>query len=309
MSKHPNRTDRSSTDSISCGGGSNITTSTSISSAWTSPLPPPSLVTPSLPPGRLRDGYLADCSHRSTSTPSTGVFGPTSYLSVLRDDVDDGSSSIALFAKSLQQNTSAIIDDSQIQLGAELLLILLDDFALYEHMATARFDHCQGDLFPPSALRLILSSIRTMLHEAISDPANPLPFLLVLSRSIFTASSKPLVVDPAITPTEYFSTMPNRWEIIGLVFAVIGSSACLLPQHDLAAYYPPNRPPLDKKGLAAVCVSASEICLRFFDYTGVISEQLCWATLEHASLLTLLYGDYGTLSVPYSPSPLFTPIT
>ncbi|BCS05655.1 hypothetical protein ALUC_10036A [Aspergillus luchuensis] len=292
MSKHPNRTDRSSTDSISCGGGSNITTSTSISSAWTSPLPPPSLVTPSLPPGRLRDGYLADCSHRSTSTPSTGVFGPTSYLSVLRDDVDDGSSSIALFAKSLQQNTSAIIDDSQIQLGAELLLILLDDFALYEHMATARFDHCQGDLFPPSALRLILSSIRTMLHEAISDPANPLPFLLVLSRSIFTASSKPLVVDPAITPTEYFSTMPNRWEIIGLVFAVIGSSACLLPQHDLAAYYPPNRPPLDKKGLAAVCVSASEICLRFFDYTGVISEQLCWATLEHASLLTLLYGDY-----------------
>ncbi|RAK84846.1 efflux pump antibiotic resistance protein [Aspergillus costaricaensis CBS 115574] len=292
MSKHPNRTDRSSTDSISCGSGSNITTNTSISSAWTSPLPSPSLVTPPLLPGHLRDGYLADCSHRSTSTPSTGVFGPTSYLSVLRDDVDDGSSSIALFAKSLQQNTSAIIDDSQIQLGAELLLILLDDFALYEHMATARFDHCQGDLFPPSALRLILSSIRTMLHEAISDPANPLPSLLILSRNIFTASSKPLIVDPAMTPTEYFSSMPNRWEIIGLVFAVIGSSACLLPQHDLAAYSPQNRPPLDKKGLAAVCVSASEICLRFFDYTGVISEQLCWATLEHASLLTLLYGDY-----------------
>ncbi|XRM36550.1 hypothetical protein ABZX51_000048 [Aspergillus tubingensis] len=292
MSKHPNRMDRSSTDSISCGSGSNITTSTSISSAWTSPLPPPSLVTPPLPPGHLRDGYLADCSHRSTSTPSTGVFGPTSYLSVLRDDVNDGSSSIALFAKSLQQNTSAIIDDSQVQLGAELLLILLDDFALYEHMATARFDHCQGDLFPPSALRLILSSIRNMLHEAISDPANPLPSLLILSRSIFTASSKPLIVDPAITHTEYFSCMSNRWEIIGLVFAVIGSSACLLPQHELAAYSPPNRPPLDKKGLAAVCVSASEICLRFFDYTGVISEQLCWATLEHASLLTLLYGDY-----------------
>ncbi|GLA65772.1 hypothetical protein AtubIFM56815_002804 [Aspergillus tubingensis] len=295
MSKHPNRMDRSSTDSISCGSGSNITTSTSISSAWTSPLPPPSLVTPPLPPGHLRDGYLADCSHRSTSTPSTGVFGPTSYLSVLRDDVNDGSSSIALFAKSLQQNTSAIIDDSQVQLGAELLLILLDDFALYEHMATARFDHCQGDLFPPSALRLILSSIRNMLHEAISDPANPLPSLLILSRSIFTASSKPLIVDPAITHTEYFSCMSNRWEIIGLVFAVIGSSACLLPQHELAAYSPPNRPPLDKKGLAAVCVSVSEICLRFFDYTGVISEQLCWATLEHASLLTLLYGDYGTL--------------
>ncbi|GES66718.1 efflux pump antibiotic resistance protein [Aspergillus terreus] len=151
-------------------------------------------------PGHLRDGYLANWSHRGTSTPSTGVFGPISYLSVLRDDIDDGSSSIALFAKSLQQNTSAIIVDSQIQLGAELLLILLDDFTLYEHMATARFDHCQGDLFSPLALRLILSSIRTMLHEAISEPSNPLPFLLTLSRSIFTASSKPLIVDPAINP-------------------------------------------------------------------------------------------------------------
>ncbi|KAL3248427.1 hypothetical protein ABHI18_012043 [Aspergillus niger] len=114
MSKHPNGTDRSSTDSISCGSGSNITASASLSSAWTSPLPPPSLVTPPLPPGHLRDRYLADSSHRGTSSPSTGVFGPTSYLSVLRDDIDDGSSSIALFAKSLQQNTSAIIDDSQI---------------------------------------------------------------------------------------------------------------------------------------------------------------------------------------------------
>ncbi|GKZ22397.1 hypothetical protein AbraIFM66951_011565 [Aspergillus brasiliensis] len=288
MSKHLNRTDRSSTDSISCGSGSNTTapastSSSSASSAWTSPLPPPS---------HLRDRYL-DWSHRGTSTPSTGVFGPTSYLSVLRDDIDDGSSSsLALFAKSLQQNTSAIIDESQIQLGAELLLILLDDFALYEHMATARFDHCQGDLFPPSALHLILLSIRTMLHEAISEPANPLPSLLTLSRSMFAASSTPFIVDPAITPTEYFSGMSNRWEIIGLVFTVIGCSACLLPQHDLAAYWPPNRPPLDRKGLAAVCVSASEICLRFLDYTGVISEQLCWATLEHASLLTLLHGDY-----------------
>ncbi|OOF90741.1 hypothetical protein ASPCADRAFT_14063, partial [Aspergillus carbonarius ITEM 5010] len=252
------------------------------------------------PPGHVRDHYLADWSHRGTSTPSTGVFGPTSYLSGLHDGgLEEGSSSVALFAKSLQQNTSALIDDSQIQLGAELLLILLDDFALYESMATARFDHCQGDLFSPPALRLILSSIRTMLQEAISEPAHPLPFLLTLSRSIFTASSKPLNVDPAVTPTEYFSCMADRWEIIGLVFAVIGASACLLPHHDLAAYAPANRPPLDRKGLATVCMSASEICLRFCDSTGVISEQLCWLTLEHASLLTLLYGDYATDYRPY----------
>ncbi|KAJ6112017.1 hypothetical protein N7523_008078 [Penicillium sp. IBT 18751x] len=288
--------DRSSTNTISQTSTVQSTTAHTDHTSITSPLPfqPHSeLSTPPAAGGKLRDRYVADWSKRTT--PSTGVFGPTSILAVLSESDDSiarSSSDLALFAKSLQNNRSAIIDDSQIQLGSELLLLLYDDLTFYEKMATSPFDHCQGDLFATPALCLIFSSIRTMLDEAILDKSNPLPDLITLSRSIFAASSKPVKVDPNMSPAEYFTAMPNRWEIIGLIFSVIGSSACLLPRQDLIAYSASADSCLDRKGLAAVCVAAGEICLQFCENTGLITEQLCWVILEHTSLLTLIYGDY-----------------
>jgi hypothetical protein len=218
------------------------------------------------------------------------------------------SSDLALFAQSLQHNRSAIIDNGQIQLGSELLLLLYDDIAFYEKMATASFDHCQGDLFAVPALRLIFSSIRKMLNEAISDKFNPLPDLVQLSNSIFAASTTQVEVVPNTTPEEYFSAMPNRWEIIGLMFSVIGSSACLLPRKDLITYSASASSRLDRKGLAAICVAAGEICLQFCETTGLITEQLCWVILEHTSLLTLIHGDYGKLNLSYKSARQIRPL-
>lgn len=292
-------TDRSSTNTISQFSNEQSTSTYTSQTSLPSPLqtqPHSELSSPPAAGGRLRDRYVADWSKRTT--PSTGVFGPTSILAVLSESDDSiarSSSDLALFAKSLQNNRSAIIDDGQIQLGSELLLLLFDDLTFYEKMATAPFDHCQGDLFSTPALRLIFSSIRKMLDEAILDKSNPLPDLVTLSKSIFAASSKPLKVDPNMSPAEYFTVMPNRWEIIGLMFSVVGSSACLLPRQDLMAYSASANSCLDRKGLAAVCVAAGEICLQFCENTGLITEQLCWVILEHTSLLTLIYGDYGKL--------------
>ncbi|KAJ5201679.1 uncharacterized protein N7498_006342 [Penicillium cinerascens] len=290
--------DRSSPGTISQLNNNQSTTSYTDQTALPSPQQNQGhreLSTPPVAGGQIRDRYVAFADWSKRKIPSTGVFGPTSYLAVLSesdDAVARSSSDLTLFAKSLQHNRSAIIDDGQIQLGSELLLILFDDLTLYERMATARFDHCQGDLFATPALRLIFSSIRKMLNEAISDKSNPLPDLVTLSNSIFAASSKPLNVDPNMSPVEYFTAMPNRWEIVGLIFSVIGSSACLLPRQELIGYSASSNSPLDRKSLAAVCVAAGEICLRFCENTGLITEQLCWVVLEHTSLLTLLYGDY-----------------
>ena len=296
--------DRSSTSTISQLSNEQSTRTHTDQNSLPSPLQTQPHAELSIPPaagGRLRDRYVADWSKRTT--PSMGVFGPTSILAVLSESDDSiarSSSDLALFAKSLQNNRSSIIDDGQIQLGSELLLLLFDDLTFYENMATATFDHCQGDLFTTPALRLIFSSIRKMLDEAILDKSNPLPDLVTLSKSIFAASSKPLKVDPNMSPADYFTAMPNRWEIIGLMFSVIGSSACLLPRQDLIMYSASANTCLDRKGLAAVCVAAGEICLQFCEITGLITEQLCWVILEHTSLLTLIYGDYGKLRFSFN---------
>jgi hypothetical protein len=240
-----------------------------------------------------RNQLMVEWSNRNMPSPSTGVFGPTSYLAVLNesDNIVVARSDVAVFSRSLQQNRSATIDDSQLKLGAELLLIMLDDLATYEFMATARFDHCHGDIFSAPVLHLLFSSVKKILKEAIRNPSRPLPDLIGLSKKMFEMSSEPLKVDSSMTPETYFTAMPHRWEVIGLLFAVIGSSACLLPEHIIATYS--SGFSLERKSLASVCLTASETCLRFCESTGVLSEQLCWSILEHTSLLTLLHGDYG----------------
>ncbi|CRG91999.1 Isoleucine--tRNA ligase [Talaromyces islandicus] len=242
--------------------------------------------------GPLRDKYIADWGKRAASFPSAGVLGPTSYSAVFSESADVArSSNVAGSLRDLKSRRSNLnaIDDGQIQLGAELLLILYDDFNLYEQMATTNFDQCEGYIFAVPVLKLIFGSVRRMLENAIEDRCDPLPSLRKLSKSIFENSSQPVGVDPQTTPEDFFGSMPRKWEIIGLMFSVFGSSACLLPQSDLAAH---GAASLDRRGLGIVCVSAGEICLRFCDNSGVISEQLAWALLAHTSLLTFFYGDH-----------------
>ncbi|KAJ5893795.1 hypothetical protein N7495_005486 [Penicillium taxi] len=242
-----------------------------------------------------------DLRQRPKVTPSTGVFGPASYMAVLNesDDAIAPSTNVAQFAKSLQKNQSALIDDDEVRAGAELLLILFEDLTFYHQMAIAPFE-CHSDLFPKLVVGLMFSSVQKMFDEAISDKSNPLPDLVNLSRSMFATFSKPLVVDANITPANFWTAMPNRWEIIGLLFTILGSSTCLLSQHFLSAIPASSASTLDRQGLSAVCVAAGEICLRFCENTGLISEQLCWLLLQHASLLTVIYGDYGKLDCRHS---------
>jgi chromatin structure-remodeling complex subunit RSC3/30 len=250
--------------------------------------------------GPLRDRYIADWSKRAALFPNAGVLGPTSYSAVFSesDDVARSSNvagSLRDLSKSLRNNLHAI-DDGQIQLGAELLLILYDDFTLYEQMATTNFDQCEGYIFAVPVLKPIFDSVWRMLEDAIEDRSDPLPSLRKLSKSIFENSSQPVGVDSQTTPEEFFGSMPRKWEIVGLIFSVVGSSACLLPQSDLAAH---GAASLDRRGLGVVCVSAGDICLRFCDNSGVISEQLAWVLLAHTSLLTFLYGDHGSIPTTF----------
>lgn len=244
--------------------------------------------------GPLRDRYIAAWSKRAASFPSAGVLGPSSYSAVFSesDDVDlfsNVAGSLHGTSRSLRGNENAI-DDGQIQLGAELLLILYDDFSMYQNMAIAKYSYCEAFFFSVPVLKLLFCSVWRILQDVVEDPSDPLPSLRKLSREIFKNSSQPISVDSQTAPEEFFGSMPRKWEIIGLLFSVIGSSACLLPQSDLAAL---GAASLDRRGLGIVCVSAGDICLRFCDNSGVISEQLAWVLFAHTTLLTFLYGDHG----------------
>lgn len=246
--------------------------------------------------GPLRDRFIAHLRKKTASSPGVGVLGPTSYSAVFDESEEiiqtpAENTSFQEFSHNLRRNLTTV-DDAQIQLGAELLHFLYEDFVLYERMAISNFRHCEGYIFAPPLLRLILASVRHMLHNAVRDQSNPLPSLSQLSKSIFENCSKPIHVDAHMTPQDYFISMPNRWEVIGMVFSIIGSSSYLLPASELMALHP-DAGNLDRKGLCLVSIAAGERCLRFCDNAGVISEPLTWSLVAHTSLLTHIYGDHG----------------
>ncbi|GAM37299.1 C6 transcription factor [Talaromyces pinophilus] len=245
--------------------------------------------------GPLRDRFIADWSKRAASSPGTGVLGPTSYSAVY-DESEDVIRSPAVptsfrdSSKSLSRNQT-LVDDADIQVGAELLLFLYEDFTLYERMSISKFSHCEAYVFAPPLLRLLFASVRQMLNNAIRDESDPLPDLTELSKRIFENCSKTIYVDAHMTPQNYFISMPNRWEIIGVIFSIIGASSFLLPASDMITLHP-NAANVDRHGLSLVCISAGEKCIKFCDNAGVMSEPLSWSLLAHASLLTYIYGDH-----------------
>jgi chromatin structure-remodeling complex subunit RSC3/30 len=244
--------------------------------------------------GPLRAKLLADWCKKTASSPGIGVLGPTSYSAVYdesEDVIKSSATSFQDYSKSLRKNLTTV-DDAQIQLGAELLLFLYDDLTLYERMGLAKLHHCEGYVFAPSVLRLLFASVRHMLNATIEDRSNPLPDLFKLSERIFENCSKPIHVDAHMTPQDFFISMPNKWEVIGVLFSIIGASACTLPisYHVSMGLKPAN---LEPKDLALVCIAAGDKCIKFCESAGTMSEPLAWALLAHASLLTLVYGDYG----------------
>jgi chromatin structure-remodeling complex subunit RSC3/30 len=246
----------------------------------------------------LRDRFIADWSKKTASSPGTGILGPTSYSAVYDEGEDvikspTVTTSFRDFSKSLRRSQT-LVDDADIQVGAELLLFLHEDFTLYERMSISRFCHCEGHVFAPALLRLLFASVRQMLNNAIRNESDPLPDLIELSKRIFENCSKIIYVDSHMTPQDYFISMPNRWEVIGVIFSIIGAASFLLPASDMITLHP-NAANVDRQGLSLVSISAGDKCLKFCDNAGVMSEPLSWLLLAHASLLTYIYGDHGKI--------------
>ncbi|PWY85925.1 hypothetical protein BO70DRAFT_395058 [Aspergillus heteromorphus CBS 117.55] len=71
--------------------------------------------------------------------------------------------------------------------------------------------------------------------------------------------------DPTATPTEYFTSLPSRWETIGLIFSVLCIGARLLPRHDLPRHpsttiHPFFRSEHRKRPLVAVYCMDKGLC-------------------------------------------------
>lgn len=251
------------------------------------------------------EGIIAKLGHwgktrASVSTP--GFLGLTSYSAVFSEN--EGNLGVAT-QNGVEQDAKDLscpavepetVDPRHIQLGAQLLL-LLDDLMLYEVLAERWYEISGGFVIGEPMIRMALKSMKEEFDFLLLGSVDKKPTMLTFSKKIFDNSVKPIETSSSMTSGEYISLVagPNaRWEMVGLVFSILGLGAVLAPPWDpIFNRERDGKPIIEKKDFGVQATEAADICLQFCDSAGTMNDPLSWLLFQHTHLLTLVYGDNG----------------
>ncbi|KAF7155810.1 hypothetical protein CNMCM5623_008690 [Aspergillus felis] len=208
----------------------------------------------------------------------------TGYAAVLddamrpRDSEGSGSGSIA-----------AVVDLRQVELGAQVLL-LLDYLPLFEELLEKRFAIWEGWIFSTQMFRCIIKVLRDLYHDATEGVQDKYASMLELSRTFFRNTATEIELRASMTLSEYVALSGARWDSYALLLSAVGYAIYHVVHES------EDLPGKDKKGLRRIALAASDICLQLCDRLGTISDTLCCATLQYSVLVHHTYGtgDYRT---------------
>ena len=198
-------------------------------------------------------------------------------------------------------STSAGITDSKVmQLGARLLYLLFENLPLYERVARASLESImEGCVLGESMVNTMfayLGEMRDSWTGYSKDASDKYNSLIGWSQRVFGNGRKALVVSPTTSPYEYFRSVADRWEGIGLLFAIIGQGAMLERDwRSIHRQFPDS--PRDQTSLGVLAAAGAEACLQLCDNFGSEDDPLGWLLFQHIRLLMLVYGDNGRFSV------------
>lgn len=226
-------------------------------------------------------------------TPSNGFLGPTSYLDIFSETHSDSMGAKLQISTanrtSLDSNTA--YDPEDFQLGAQILL-LLEYMPFYEKIIQFRIDMSEGWIIGPPFLRELLVILREKYHDVTEGSDDKHSSLLRWSEALFENAASPTSIDKGMTFLSYIAGVSCRWETLGFLFALIGSAVFQIPQPE-SIFQQKNFPGKDIVEFRKSMTSASDICLRFCDSTGTMSDALCWAVLQQTVLFSHMYGCRG----------------
>lgn len=252
-------------------------------------------------PHALRDRYIKIWSHRLALSSTPSFLGLTSFSAVYSENeasLKQHESITPLRLPQLNppgaQNTICAVDHRQIQLGAELLSLLFDDFALYRRTAIACEKRSSKSFMDLPTMCTICDVVEGM-YSSIPNHLDSQSRLLVLSQRLFDGTTGELVTHAEMTLDEYLVALAGRWEAIGLILTLSGICAAHTTVDD------PPFPDLgfsatDHKNLGILATAGGDLCLQFCESVGVMSDPLGWLLLRHFHLLTMVCGDHGESS-------------
>ena len=252
-------------------------------------------------PHALRDRYIEIWSRRLALSSTPSFLGATSFSAVYSENEasmkQHGSTTplqLPQFNQPGPQNPILAVDRRQIQLGAELLSLVFDDFALYRRTAIACEERCSRGVMDLPIMSTICDVVEGM-YSSMQNHLDPQSRLLVLSQRLFEGTTGDLVTHAEMTLEEYLVALAGRWEAIGFILTLSGICAAHTTADD-PPFHGLGFSETDHKNLGILATAGGDLCLQFCESVGVMSDPLGWLLLRHIHLLTLVCGDHGRSS-------------
>jgi hypothetical protein len=228
---------------------------------------------------------LPDAATQAFHAISTNVAIETVSLSVLEPDETEHSASLPPVHPDL------------IQRGADVLA-LFQDMPRYRRFTQRWFDIDEGSMVLQSVFRIWQDEMWNVHREALTE-ARP-DQLYALSELIWRNTRRPVELHGQMTSVEWAAAatgMNLRWEVIGMILALVGLVAVNLSDWD-SIFDDIRDTIVDRATFSERMRKASELVLCFCYECEVLNDLYVCFMFEGLCLIELLKGDSREYPLP-----------
>ncbi|KAJ5512925.1 hypothetical protein N7463_002477 [Penicillium fimorum] len=253
--------------------------------------PPPGLPLVTNEGNTLCDQHIARWTAKEKRTLPPGLLGLVSPEDIFSEYentlcVEEPGS---LPATTVPETAYLPSDSNQVLLGAQILSHL-QKIRWFHEIMELKNKISPGWVLGAPLIRALCDSMEKMYDCAVRNSQDTHASLATLSHQIFVNTSKDIQTYPTMNFSEYFDSITPRWETIGLVFALLGTSLFYTPDDD-PVFTHRNPWKLEKSQLRNVATAISDACCQFCNSVGTTSDPFCWLTGQQIVLLTLMFGE------------------
>ncbi|KAF2104073.1 hypothetical protein NA57DRAFT_28355, partial [Rhizodiscina lignyota] len=245
------------------------------------------------PPTSLSSVSASTSEEKRPSTTSSfrvhrnpGFLGITSYRSIFTEN----QASLGIDNTDQDPECTIVIGDEKIQKGVEILS-LLTHLPAYERFIARWFDISQGILVIEPMVNQWTEALWSFHGDVLVERNTQQ--MRQLSELVWRNTQRPLRFDGKTTARRWgaMCTGPQlRWEVVGILFALVGLMAATVPQSD-PIFNLLKDIGMDRGNLSRSMNDAAEICQNFCNESDVLHDLYLWLVYENFVLTCSIRGD------------------
>lgn len=195
------------------------------------------------------------------------------------------------FQDNCAMNQSAA-DMEKIRSGMEILREL-DKMDWFQSVIAIKNKTCPGWFMGPSWTNSLFISIENLYDSTVRNSSDIQSSLLALSRALFSNATTKVEINAKMTLPEYSSLIANRWETVGVLFAMLASATFCISEDD-EIFTRKNPWKMERNQLRSSSMAISEKCLQHCHTFGLPNDPMCWLVAQQTVLLNHMVGPSGT---------------